>query len=150
MAAITDCNKAIKNMGSNDGADELQQLMKLTEQAVNNTKQAHASPRVHTAQTLENENRRITINMTKYTPLTPRVTLTAVTRMEMTARMPQHDLPLNNQMLTKIKVRRRRHAQARPTVSNSATAYNTQSQTRMMTTAVIGTRPITRFSKRMS
>ena len=27
MAAIADCNKAIKNMGSNDGADELQQLM---------------------------------------------------------------------------------------------------------------------------
>ena len=31
MAAIADCNKAIKNMGSNDGADELKQLMKLTE-----------------------------------------------------------------------------------------------------------------------
>ena len=31
MAAIADCNKAIRNMGSNDGADELKQLMKLTE-----------------------------------------------------------------------------------------------------------------------
>ena len=31
MAAIADCKKAIKNMGRNDGADELQQLMKLTE-----------------------------------------------------------------------------------------------------------------------
>ena len=30
MAAIADCNKAIKNMGNNDGAYELQQLMKLT------------------------------------------------------------------------------------------------------------------------
>ena len=38
MAVISDCNKAIKNMGSNDGANELQQLMKLTEQAVNNNK----------------------------------------------------------------------------------------------------------------
>ena len=31
MAAIADCNKAIKNMGINDGADELKQLMKITE-----------------------------------------------------------------------------------------------------------------------
>ena len=31
MAAIADFNKAIRNMGSNDGADELKQLMKLIE-----------------------------------------------------------------------------------------------------------------------
>ena len=31
MAAIADCNKAIKNIGSNDVADELKQLTKLTE-----------------------------------------------------------------------------------------------------------------------
>ena len=28
MAAIADCNKVIKNMGRNDGADELKQLIK--------------------------------------------------------------------------------------------------------------------------
>ena len=73
MSAIANCNKAIKNMGRNDGADELQHLMKLTEQAVNNNKaidtsgkptphadsekrggRAHTFTRVHTAQTLEN------------------------------------------------------------------------------------------------
>ena len=36
MAAIADCNKAIKNMGSNDGADELKQLMKLVEKTIKN------------------------------------------------------------------------------------------------------------------
>ena len=30
LASIADCNKAIKKMGSNDGVDELQQLMELT------------------------------------------------------------------------------------------------------------------------
>ena len=58
MAAIADCNKAIKNMGSNDGEDELQKLIKLIEQAVQNPKRAHASPRLHTAQTFND--RRIT------------------------------------------------------------------------------------------
>ena len=38
MAAIADCNKSIKNMGSNDGAYELQKLMKLIEESVNNNK----------------------------------------------------------------------------------------------------------------
>ena len=36
MAAIVDCAKAIKKMGSNDGADVMQQLLKLTEKAVRN------------------------------------------------------------------------------------------------------------------
>ena len=38
MAAIADCNIAIKNMGNNGGANELQQLLKLTEEAVKNNK----------------------------------------------------------------------------------------------------------------
>ena len=38
MAAIADCNKTIKNMGRNDGADELQQLLKLTEESVKKNK----------------------------------------------------------------------------------------------------------------
>ena len=120
MAAIADCNKPIKNMGRNDGADELQQLLKLTEEAVKNNKAItksekptpptnaekqgghdHAFQRAHTAQTLENENRRITRNMTKDTPLIMRVPLTAVLRVDSTARMAQHDPPINNQNLTK-------------------------------------------------
>ena len=83
-------------MGSNDEADELQQLMKLAEESVKNNKaitksetstphinaekqggHAHAFTRVYTAQTLENKNRRITRNMTKGIPLIPRVPLTA-------------------------------------------------------------------------
>ena len=169
MSAISDCTKAIKDIGRNDGADELQQLLKLTEEAVKKNKDiskpenptphtnaekqggcAHAFPWVHTAQTLENKNKRITRNMTKYIPLILRVPLTAVPRVERTERMAQHDLPLNNQILTKIKARRRRHAQARPTVSGSAPASNTQSQTGKMTTAASGTRPTKRSSKRMS
>ena len=82
-------------MGSHDGADELQQLMKLTEEAVKNNKsieksekhttptnvekqsgRAHAFTRVHTAQTLENDNIRITRNITKDIPVILRVSLT--------------------------------------------------------------------------
>ena len=92
MAAIADCAKAIKNMGSNDGADEMQQLLKLTEKAVKNNEaiaksensapQTHAEqqdvrthplPRVHTMQPLGNKYRRVTRNMVKDTPLLPRV-----------------------------------------------------------------------------
>ena len=36
MAAIADCYKAIRNMGRNDGANELKLLMKLTEKTVKN------------------------------------------------------------------------------------------------------------------
>ena len=168
MAAIADCNKAIKNMGSNDGADELQQSLKLTEESVKKNKaiskpenptphtntekqdeRAHAFPRVHTAQTLENENRRITRNTTKDIPLVPKVPLTTVPMVERTARMAHHDLKLNNKMLTKSKACRRRHAQSRPTVSASAPARNTRSQKRTMTTAASGTRLTTRSIKRM-
>ena len=135
-------------MGSNDGVDELQQLMELTEKAVNNNKaistsekltphtnaekqggHAHTFLRVHTVQTLEKD-RRTTRNMFKDIPQIPRVPLTAIPRVERTARMAQHDLPLDNQMLTKSKDRRRRHTQARPTVSNSALACNTRSHTK--------------------
>ena len=34
MAAITECARAIKHMGNNNGADEMRQLMELTEAAV--------------------------------------------------------------------------------------------------------------------
>ena len=36
MAAIADCAKTIKNMGSKNRADEMQQLLKLTEKSVRN------------------------------------------------------------------------------------------------------------------
>ena len=48
MAAIADCNKAIKNMGRNDGADELKKLMKLTEKAIKNNERTQTYPRVQT------------------------------------------------------------------------------------------------------
>ena len=38
MAAIADCSKTIKNMGSNDGADELQQLLKIKQESVKKNK----------------------------------------------------------------------------------------------------------------
>ena len=72
MAAIADCNKTIKNMGSNDGADELKQLMKLTEKTIENNERTQASPRVHTAQTL-NSNKPITRSMVRDIPQVPRV-----------------------------------------------------------------------------
>ena len=110
----------------------------------------HAIPRGHTAQPFENENRRATINVIKDTPLLPRVPPTAVPGLEKTEKMAQHDLPFNNQMITKNKVRRRQHAQARPTVGNSTPSCNTRSQTRTTTTAASKTIPTTRSSKRMS
>ena len=64
IAAIAGCNKAIKHMNSNDGADELKKLMKLTEKTVHNNERAHASPRVHTVQPL-NSNKPITVIMVK-------------------------------------------------------------------------------------
>ena len=105
---------------------------------------------VHTAQPLENENRRVTRNITKDTQLLPRLTPKAVHRVERMARMAQHNLPLNNQMITRNKVRRRRLAQARPTVSGSAPARNNRSHTRTTTTEASRTRSSTRSSKRMS
>ena len=50
MAAIADCNKAIKNMGSNFGADEMQQFLKLIEEAVSNNEaiSKSAKPAQHT------------------------------------------------------------------------------------------------------
>ena len=148
MAAIADCNKAIKNMGSNDGADELKQLMKLTEKTVQNNKREHAYPRVHTSKTL-NINKSITRSIFKDIPQVPRVPLTAVPRVDRTTRIEPHDLPPNNQMLAKNKACRRRHAQSRPTVINSAPISNTRSHTRTMTDAVSGSRPNTRSIKRI-
>ena len=78
--------------------------------------------------------------MAKDNPLLLRVPLTAVSRVEKTARMVQDDLPLNNKIMTRNKVRRRQHAQARLTVSDSAPARNTQSQTRTTTTAASRTK----------
>ena len=144
MAAIADCAKAIKNMGSNDGEDEMQQLLQLTEKAVRNNEViaksakpaphtnaeqrdgiTHATLRVYTIQPLGDNERFMTRNMAKDTQLVPRVSPTAVPRVEKPSKMAQDDLPLNNQMITRNKVRRRRHAQARPTVSDSAPACNT-------------------------
>ena len=86
MAAIADCNKVIKNMGRNDGADELKQLMKLTEKRLQSNKRAHASPRVHTAQILES-NRPITRNMFRDIPQVPRVPFTALPRLDRMTRI---------------------------------------------------------------
>ena len=154
MATIADYAKAIKNMDSKEGADEMQQLLKLAEKAVRNneaiSKSAKPAPqtnaeqrdglthellRVHKIEPLGNDDRWVIINMAKDTSLLPRVSPTAVSRAEKTSRMAQDDLPLNNQMITRNKVRRRRHEQAIPTFSNSAPARTTQSQTRTTTTA---------------
>ena len=110
----------------------------------------HALLRVHTIQPLENDDISMTRNMAKDTPLLPRVSPTAVLRVEKPSKMAQDDLPLNNQMITRNKVRTRWHAQARPTVSDSAPARNTQSQTRTTTTSSSRTRPATRSSKPLS
>ena len=133
-------------MGSNDGSDELKQLMKLTEKTVQNNKWAHASPRVHIAQTLDS-NRPITSNMVNDIPQVLRVPLTAFPTVDKTTRIEPYDLPPNNQVLAKNKARRRRHSQARPKVSNSAPARNTRSHTRIMTEATSRSKPNTRSRK---
>ena len=116
MVAIADCTKAIKNMGSNDRADKMQKLLQLTENAVRhneamaksvkpapptNAKQqdgiTHALPRGRTIQTLEDYDKRMTRNMTKDTPLLPRLPPTEVPRVEKpSTMMAQDDPPLNN------------------------------------------------------
>ena len=51
MAAIADCDKAIKNMVSNNGTDEMKQLLQLIENAVRNnaaiTKPAKPEPQTN-------------------------------------------------------------------------------------------------------
>ena len=123
--------------------------MKLTEKIVKNNERAQSSPRVHPAQTL-NSNKPITRSMFKDIPQVPRVPLTAVPRVDRMTRIEPQNFPPHNQMLEKHKARRRQHTQTIPTVSNNAPARNTLSQTRTITTAASGTRPITRSSKLMS
>ena len=148
MAAIADCNKAIKNMGRSYGAYELKQLIKLTEKTINNNERTQAAPRVQTAIT-PNINRPYTRSIVRDVSQVPRVPPTAGPRVDKTTRIEPHDFPPNNQMLARHKERRRRHAQTRLTVSDSAPARNTRSQTKKMTEAAIRGRPNTRDSKRM-
>ena len=135
-------------MGSNDVSDELKQLMKLTEKTVQNNKWAHASPRVHIAQTL-NINKPIKRSMFRDIPQVTRVPPPAVPRVDRTTRIDPHNFPPNNQMLAKHKARRRRPAQTILTVSNSAPDRNTRSHKRTMAEAASRIRPNTRSSKRM-
>ena len=86
MAAIADCNKIIKNMSTNDGADELKQLMKLTEKTIKNNERTQASPRVHTALT-PNSNKPSAINMVMEIPQVPRVPPTEVPMVDKTTRI---------------------------------------------------------------
>ena len=95
MAAIADCNKAIKNMGSNDGADELKEFMKLTEKTIKSNERTQASTRVHTAIT-PNSNNAFTRSMVRYIPQVPRVPPTSVLRVNKTTRIDPHDFPPNN------------------------------------------------------
>ena len=46
-------------------------------------------------------------NMSKDTPLVPRVSPTAVPRVEKPPKMAQDNLPLNNQITTRNKIHRR-------------------------------------------
>ena len=169
MSAIADYDKAIRNMGNNKGAYEMQQLLQLTEKSVRNNESiitppkpaphtnveqldgiAHSLPRMNKIQPLGDTDIRMTRKMTKDTPLVPRVSPTEVLRVERTPKMVQDDLPLNHQIITRNKIRRRRQAQARPTVSDSAPAHNTRSQTRAEDPASSRTRTSTRASKRLS
>ena len=81
MAAISDCNKEIKNMGINDEADELRQFMKLTEKTIKNNEQTQAAPRVQTAHT-PNSNKLFTRSMVRDIPQVPRVPPIAVPRVD--------------------------------------------------------------------
>ena len=115
MDAIADCTKAIKNMGIKDRLDKMKQLIQLTEKAVINNeaiyKSAKPAPntnvekrdgttrallRVHTIQPSWDNDRRMARNMAKDTPLVPRVSHTAVTRVEKPPKMAQDNLPLKN------------------------------------------------------
>ena len=96
-----------------------------------------------------NINKPFTRSMVRDIPQVPRVSPIAVPRVDKTTRIEPHDFPPKNQMLAKHKALRRRHAQTRLTVSNSAPASNTQSHTTTMAEAARRGRPNTRSSKRM-
>ena len=146
----------------------MQQLLQLTEKTVRNNKAittpskpaphtnaeqldgiAHSLLRENTMQPLEDIDRWLTRPMTKDTPLVSRVSPTAVTRVEKTPKVVQGNLPLNHQITKKTKLRRRRQAQARPTVSDSAPECNTRSQTGAAAPADSRTRTSTRDSTRL-
>ena len=152
-------------MGNNNGADEMHQLLQLTEKAVrknktittpsklsphNNSEQldviSHSFPRVNTMQPLEDTTRRMTRSMTKDTPLVSRVSLTSVPRVEKTPKVVQGNLPLNHKITKETKLRRRRQGQSRPNVSDSAPAHYTRSKTIPSAPAAIRTRTSTRAS----
>ena len=136
-------------MGSNDGAYELKQLMKLTEKTIKNSERTQAAPREQRSIT-PNSNKPYTKSIVRDVSQVPRVPLTEVPRVDERMRIEPHDFPPNNQMLAKHKARIRRHAQTRSTVSDNAPTHNTQSQTEIMTEAASRGRPNTRSSKHMS
>ena len=169
MADIADCAKSIKNMGKNNGADEMQQLLQLTENAAINNKSitttlkiaphtnverldgiAHSLPRANTMQPLEDTDRRLTRSMMKDNPLVTRVSPTSFPRVEKTPKVVQGDLPLNHQITKKNKIHRRRQAQDIPTVSYSAPSRNTRFRTIAVAPADIKKKTSTRASTRLS
>ena len=109
----------------------------------------HSLPRVNTMQPLEDTDRRLTRSTTKDTALVPRLSPTSVPRVEKTPKVVQGDLLLNHQITKKTKLRRRRQAQARPTVINSAIERKTRPQTILVAPAANRTRTSTTASTRL-
>ena len=105
---------------------------------------------VNILQPLEDTDRRLTISMTKDTRLVARLSPTAVPRVENTPKVVKGDLPPNHQITKKTKLRRRKQAQARPTVSDSAPARNTQPRTISAAPLTSRTRTSTRARTRLS
>ena len=111
---------------------------------------AHSLPRVNAMQPLEDTDRRLTSSMTKDTPLVPRVSPTAVPRVDKTPKVVQGDLPLNHQITKKNKIHRRRQAQDISTVSDSAPSRNTRFRTIAAAPSDIKKKTSTRASTRLS
>lgn len=140
MQAIADCAKAIKNISGSKGSDEMQQLVRLTERAINqNPSIAKAMEPTMTTKrrppsaTPNNEDQRQTRSMTEVLQqATQKITqaLPRVGKAEPTQPAPRvgKESPPSNNLSMKSK-RRRKQRQARAQVSIAAPARNTRSQT---------------------
>jgi hypothetical protein len=151
MAAIADCARTIKDVGIDNGSDEMQQLLQLTEKAIQRdptiAEKAAAStpsvPRVPSGKS--NDDQRQTRSMSRIMQQISQVITQAVPRVE----MPPQSIPTisNGPLPSRTRRGKKRRAAAKAAVSANAPARNTRSQTKA---AAAPPSSRTRASKRVS
>ena len=121
MAAISDCAKAIKNLGNGNGSDEMKQLFRITEKeihhksyiAVTPTTTSYAPESSRVPLTNNSNNSRQTVSMTQPNQQLSTIYTPVVIRVEQST-------------VAKHKIRKNMH---KPTISTTSPAHNTGSRT---------------------